>query len=192
MPKLWSATIEAHQREVRDATLDAAAALVAEHGLLSVTMSQVAQVTGVGRATLYKYFSDVTAILIAWHERHVARHFEHLHDVGSRASGRRERLAAVLEAYAMLIYDRPHDNELAALVHRGEHFAKARRRLNHLIRDLLIDAAKDGDIRVDVAPDELVNYCFHALSASSELSSKSAVRRLVGITMSGLREVSRS
>ncbi len=44
---------KAHRRAVRDATLHATAALVAEHGLLSVTMSQIAEATGIGRATLY-------------------------------------------------------------------------------------------------------------------------------------------
>jgi len=52
VPKLWDSTIEAHRRAVRDAALDAAAALVAEHGLRSVTMSRIAQTAGVGRATL--------------------------------------------------------------------------------------------------------------------------------------------
>src|SRR5687767_4338176 len=58
VPKLWNETIEAHRREVRDAILDTAAALLDEHGLRSVTMSQIAEQTGIGRATLYKYFSD--------------------------------------------------------------------------------------------------------------------------------------
>ena len=52
MPKLWSETIDAHRREVRDAILDTTAALVAEHGLRAVTMSQIAGQTGIGRATL--------------------------------------------------------------------------------------------------------------------------------------------
>ncbi|MDQ3153275.1 MAG: TetR/AcrR family transcriptional regulator, partial [Actinomycetota bacterium] len=56
MPKLWNETIEAHRRAVIDATLDTTWALVTEHGLLSVTMSQIAEKTGIGRATLYKYF----------------------------------------------------------------------------------------------------------------------------------------
>ena len=38
MPKLWTETIEEHRRTVHDATLDATAALVREHGLASVTM----------------------------------------------------------------------------------------------------------------------------------------------------------
>jgi len=74
MPKLWDETIEAHRRAVRDATLDTAAALVAERGLRAVTMSQIAEETGIGRATLYKYFPDVEAILVAWHERHISAH----------------------------------------------------------------------------------------------------------------------
>ena len=115
MPKLWNETIEAHRRAVRDATLDTTAALVAEHGLLSVTMSQIAEKTGIGRATLYKYFSDVEAILVAWHERHVTGHLEHLAEVRDQAGDAGERLEAVLEAYALIAYEH-HGTELAALL----------------------------------------------------------------------------
>ncbi len=127
MPKLWNETIDAHRRAVRDATLDATAALVAEHGLQAVTMSQIAEKTGIGRATLYKYFPDVEAILVAWHERHVIRHLEHLAAVRDQA-GRSpvERLHAVLEAFALIAHER-HDGELASLLHRGEHVARAQR-----------------------------------------------------------------
>ncbi len=59
MPRIWSETIAAHRDAVRDATLDATAALVAEHGLTGVTMSQIAKESGIGRATLYKYFPDI-------------------------------------------------------------------------------------------------------------------------------------
>jgi hypothetical protein len=55
-----------------------------------------------------------------------------------------------------------------------------------LIRNLLIEAAQTGDIRDDVAPDELASYCLHALAAASSLPSKAAVRRLVTITLAGL------
>ena len=46
-------------------------ALVAQHGLHAVTMSRIAEEAGIGRATLYKYFKDVEAILFAWHDRQV-------------------------------------------------------------------------------------------------------------------------
>jgi AcrR family transcriptional regulator len=190
VPKLWTETIETHRREVRDATLDTAAALVAKRGLLSVTMSQIAEETGIGRATLYHYFPDVEAILLAWHERLVTRHLEHLAEVRDRSGGAGERLEAVLEAYALILHGRSGEHyggDIATLVHRGKHIARAQRRLNDLIRNLLIEAARTGDVRKDVAPDELVSYCFHALAAASDAPTKAAVRRLVEITLAGLR-----
>jgi AcrR family transcriptional regulator len=186
MPRVWNETIEAHRRAVRDATLDTTAALVAEHGPLSVTMSQIAEETGIGRATLYKYFSDVEAILVAWHERQVTNHLEHLAEVRDRAGDAGERLEAVLEAYALIQHEH-HGTELAALLHRGEHVARAQQQLSDFIRDLLSEGVETGDLRDDVAPDELTSYCLHALTAASSLRSKAAVRRLVTVTLAGLR-----
>ena len=184
--RLWDETIEAHRRAVGDAILDAADALAAEHGLRSVTMSQIAEQTGIGRATLYKYFSDVDAILVAWHERQVRGHLEQLLAIRDRGDGAAEHLKAVLETYALISHEH-HGSELAALLHRGEHVARAWQHLSDFIRDLLIEGARDGDIRDDVAPDELANYCLHALSAAGSLPSKAAVRRLVAVTLDGLR-----
>ena len=186
VPKLWNETIEAHRRAVRDATLDATAALVAEHGLASVTMSQIAEETGIGRATLYKYFSDVGAILVAWHERQVTGHLQHLAEVRDQAGDASKRLEAVLEAFALISHER-HGTELAALLHRGEHVARAQQQLSDFIRDLLTEGATAGDLRDDVAPEELASYCIHALTAASSLPSKAAVRRLVAVTLAGLR-----
>jgi AcrR family transcriptional regulator len=185
VPKLWSETIDAHRRAVRDSALDTTAALVAKHGLRSVTMSQIADETGVGRATLYKYFSDVEAILVAWHERQIADHLEHLAALRDQTHGAAARLKAVLEAYALIRHE--HDgSELATLLHRGEHVARAQQQLTKFVRDLLTDAVETGDVRDDVAPDELAIYCLHALTAAGSLPSKAAVRRLVAITLAGL------
>ncbi len=183
---MWSETIEAHRRDVNAAIMDTTAALVAERGLRSVTMAQIAGETGIGRATLYKYFSGVEAILVAWHERQVAAHIEYLTEVGGRAGNARDRLGAVLEAYALIVYEH-HGTELAALVHRGPHVARAQRHLSDFIRDLLAEGAKAGELRADVEPDELATYCLHALAAAGSLPSKAAVRRLVTVTLAGLR-----
>ncbi|MGI8515506.1 MAG: TetR/AcrR family transcriptional regulator [Acidimicrobiia bacterium] len=189
MPKLWNETIAAHRHAVRDATMDATAALVAEQGLRSVTMSQIAEETGIGRATLYKYFPDVEAILDAWHQRQITGHLEYLADVRDQAGDAGERLEAVLEAYALISHESHghHNTELAAFLHRDQQVARAQQQLRHMIRDLLIEAAETGDLRDDVAPDELASYCLHALTAASSLPSKAAVRRLVTVTLAGLR-----
>jgi len=188
MPKLWNETIEAHRRDVHDAILQTTAALVTEHGLASVTMSQIAEETGIGRATLYKYFPDVEAILVAWHERHVKGHLEQFAQLRNQAGTTSERLRAVLEAYALIQHEH-HGTELAALLHRGEHVARAEQHLRDFIRGLLADGAETGDVRDDVAPNELASYCLHALNAASNLPSKAAVRRLVMVTLTGLRRL---
>src|SRR3954447_15586969 len=66
VPKLWEQTVVEHRRAVGDAILDAASALAEQQGPRAMTMSQVAERAGIGRATLYKYFPDVDAILLAW------------------------------------------------------------------------------------------------------------------------------
>lgn len=188
MPKLWNETIEAHRHAVQDAILETTANLVTERGLTSVTMSQIAEQAGIGRATLYKYFPDVQAILFAWHQRHIAGHLHTLTEIRDRAGTPGERLEAVLDAYAQIAHHREnHGAELAAVLHRGKHVTQAQHQLIDLIRDLLIEAAQTGEIRGDVAPDELASYCLHALTAAGRLPSQAAVQRLVKVTLAGLR-----
>jgi AcrR family transcriptional regulator len=179
MPRLWNETIQEHRREVREAILDTTVALVTEHGLLSVTMSQIAEETGIGRATLYKYFPDVEAILLAWHERQINGHLGYLAEVRDRTGDADEALAAVLEAYALISHESKghRDTELAALLHRDEQVIVAEKHLRNMIGGLVAEGAKVGAIRSDIQPDELASYCLHA------------VRRLVEVTLAGLRPV---
>jgi AcrR family transcriptional regulator len=188
VPRLWTETIDEHRREVHGAILDAAWDLVVEHGPTSVTMSQVAERAGIGRATLYKYFPDVATILLAWHERHVAGHLDRLAAIRDRLDDPGERVVAVLSEYAVIARQRGHGSaELGAFLHRGEHVAHAEQHLRSLVRDLVADAAASGDVRSDVDPAELADYCLAALSAAGSVRSESAAKRLVMVTMAGLR-----
>ena len=185
MPRLWEDTIEAHRRAVRDAALDATAALVATHGIRAVTMSKIAEETGIGRATLYKYFPDVEAILGAWHERQVASHLGQLAALRSHGADRGDRVRTVLEAYALIRHEQD-SSEFAALLHQRPHMARAQQQLSDFIRDLLADAAEAGTVRDDVSPEELAGYCLSALAAAGGLPSRAAVLRLVEVTLTGL------
>jgi AcrR family transcriptional regulator len=188
MPKIWSQTIEAHRDAVREATIDATAALVAEHGLTGVTMSRIAKDTGIGRATLYKYFPDVESILHAWHERQIDQHLQELHRVRDETDGPAERLEAVVAAYATAISHRQaHDAGIAGTLHRGEHVAAAHERLREFIRALIADAAAAGAARQDIPADELALYCLHALGAAAALPGPAATLRIVRATLTGLR-----
>jgi hypothetical protein len=64
----------------------------------------------------------------------------------------------------------------------------AQQQLRDMARDLLTEGADTGDLRDDVAPDELASYCLHALTAASSLPSKAVVR---GATTSETRVASR-
>jgi AcrR family transcriptional regulator len=187
VPKLWTDTVEEHRRAVRDAAIDATAKLVVGHGLASITMSKIAAEAGIGRATLYKYFPDVESVLLAWHERQVGGHLAHLAHVRDQTADPGQRLQAVLQAYAEMNHGQPHTTDLSALLHRGEHVGHANRHLAGLVEGLLADAAAAGTVRDDIAPSELAAYCLHALGAAGALSSKAAVRRLVAVTLTGLR-----
>ncbi|WP_220295313.1 TetR/AcrR family transcriptional regulator [Streptomyces sp. MBT84] len=188
MPKLWNETIEEHRRAVRDAVLETTAELVAAQGLRGVTMSRIAEESGIGRATLYKYFPDVESILEAWHQRQIADHLSELAALRDAAGTTGERLEAVLEAYAFIQQQRHgHGGEYSALLHQGGHVAHAEQHLRGFLRDLLNEGVEAGEVRGDISPDELAGYCLHALAGAGGLTSKAAAKRLVTVTIAGLR-----
>jgi AcrR family transcriptional regulator len=152
-----------------------------------VKMSHIAEKTGIGRATLYKYFPDVDAILLAWHQRHIEQQLSELTEIRDQHGHPFGRLRAVLTQYATIAHRRGlHASDLATLLHRDQHVNVAEHQIEGVIRDLLAEAAEVGNVRNDVDPDELAQYCLHALKAASSMASTAAVDRLVAVTLSGL------
>ena len=182
VPRLWSDTIDTHRRAVRDAVLDATGELVSRDGVRALTMASIAETAGIGRATLYKYFPDLDAILLAWHERHVAARLERLSAIVQAGDDPMAGLRAVLEAYAS---SQRHAVELPEL-HGAEHASDARGQLLGFLRDLVSEGVTAGTLRDDVPAAELAGYCLHALAAARTLSSREAVQRLVEVTLAGL------
>jgi AcrR family transcriptional regulator len=187
MPKLWTETVETHRQEVREAILDATGRLVLDRGLLAVTMSDIAEATGIGRATLYKYFPDVKAILSAWHQRTVEGHLAELAKIQERPGDAASRLQAALRTYALICRKRRRhgDDELAAVLHRTAQVRKQQRQLLDLVSGLVAEAAEAGVVRGDLPAVELANYCLHALAAAGA-SSPAAVDRLVDVVWTGM------
>ena len=70
---------------------------------------------------------------------------------------------------------------------QGPRVAQAQNQLLQFLRDLLVEGAQAGDVRTDVATEELASYCLHALGAARSMPSKAAVSRLVEVTLAGLR-----
>ena len=93
----------------------------------------------------------------------------------------------MLTAYAQITHERSQGTELAAAVHRRERIARAEKQLLGLVADLIAEGARAGELRDDAEPGELASYCLHAHTAAGSLASAAAVRRLVAVTMAGLR-----
>lgn len=153
--------------------------------MTSVTMSGIAEATGIGRATLYKYFPDVDSVLLAWHERHVNMHLEQLSAVRDAEPAKR-RLGAVLEAYAVIVHERGR-GAIASFLHQSPHVAHAQEHLTEFVRDLIAAEATIGSLRSDASPHELAGYVLHALEAAGDAKSAAAARRLSTIVLDGLR-----
>ncbi|MQY30473.1 TetR/AcrR family transcriptional regulator [Nocardia aurantia] len=192
VPKLWNDTIASHRSQVRDAILDTTAALVFEHGLRAVTMAQIAERAGIGRATLYKYFPDVDAILHAWHGRQIGEHLRQLTAVRDGTGDPAQRLTAVLTSYAHIVRQtRSHDTELVKFLHPDQQIADAQQHLRELIGALIAESAATGHLRGDIDPAELANYCLHALNGAATLTTDTAITRLIDLTLTGLRTPAR-
>ena len=179
--------MESHRQEVREAILDTTGSLVQSRGLLAVTMSDIAEATGIGRATLYKYFPEVEMILSAWHQRHVEAHLAELRAIQQRTTDPVARLQAVLRRYADICRKRRRhgDDELAAVLHRSPQVREAQRQLLNLIAGLVAQAVAAGAVRQDVPAEELGSYCVHALAAAGD-SSTTAIDRLLDVVWTGI------
>lgn len=181
--------METHRAEMRATIIAAADALIRANGLLSLNMSDLAEEAAIARATLYKYFPDLEAVLLAWHEGQVATHLHALRDAAGRETAPAARLAATLEAYARVLYERPrvHDPQLTAMLHRSPGTHLAEHTLHELVRGLIAEGAAAGDLRADISATELAAYAIHALDAATQVASAAAVRRLVQVTLAGTK-----
>ncbi len=183
VPRLWTETIEAHKREVSDAVLDAAIDLVTERGLVDVTMAEIATRSGIGRATLYKYYPSLDAVLAACHDRAVTRHLAELRALAVTETVPGVRLVAVVRGYAERV--RGHGSPVVADLHTGSQTAKARDELHSFLSRLINEAAAAGEVRGDVPAAELAGYCISALAPTGH-RTRPATTRLVDVVLDGL------
>ncbi|MEO7555843.1 MAG: helix-turn-helix domain-containing protein [Acidimicrobiales bacterium] len=173
---------------MNDAILDATAALIAEQGPMSVAMTAIAERAGIGRATLYKYFPDVEAILVAWHARDFAGHLEQL-------TALTEADTVTLDDVAAFVLSQRHQHphrEGADLVGDLAHtLAGAEGTIHDTIeRDvvaaltaLMTRLAKDKEARRDRDPELLARWVLHAVHAPADLDD-AAIAELITDSLS--------
>lgn len=184
MPKLWNETIAEHRSAVEEAIMDKTAELAARDGLTSVTMSGIAEAAGIGRATLYKYFSDIGQILAAWHSRQIDNHLRALEQVREGTSDPKGALEHVLLAYGeMLRHRRAH--ALAPLLHGMPEVSEAHDYLQSFVAEMIENAGMTRGPG-KASAQELARFAVSALAAAQSASSRAVVQRLVAAVMRGI------
>ncbi|WP_433862020.1 TetR/AcrR family transcriptional regulator [Streptomyces sp. L7] len=171
-----------------DAILDATAHLVHRDGVAGLTMTALAEASGVGRATLYRYVPDVGSALEAWQQREVANHLQRLRTIAGD-SAPADRLENVLMGYARL---RSHRHGDDGSLHDTARLAPAEGEVCDLLAGIIEDAAHDGLARADIQPRVLAAYATGALGAAAMLPEPSAATRLAALVTESIRGGSRS
>lgn len=78
MPKVTGGSVAAHREAMREAVFSAFADLVYERGYDAVSLADVAAAAGMSRTTMYNYFGDKDALVVAFTEAEVTRFGETL------------------------------------------------------------------------------------------------------------------
>ncbi|MDQ3351430.1 MAG: TetR/AcrR family transcriptional regulator [Actinomycetota bacterium] len=169
---------------MNDAILDATAELIAEHGPVSVAMSAVAERAGIGRATLYKYFPDVEAILVAWHTRDFAEHLHRLKALCENDDVTLEDLAEFVRAQRRRHPPRKGSDVLGALAHtlappESAIEATIEPEITAVLTHLLTRLARRKEVRRDHDPEVLARWLLHAVHAPGGLDDQAVSQLLV-------------
>lgn len=132
--------------------LDTAAAVLAERGE-SVSMAELAQAAGVGRATLYRYFPTREALLLGLTRAAFEELRDRIADAGLDAVPVREGIARAARAFIAA------GRRYAAVIHVGKSYvedpAEFDRVIAEPVRVLIRRGVADGELRDDVPADVL-------------------------------------
>lgn len=96
MPRIRAASIDEHKVLTRQALLDAAYQLIDEAGTAEVALAEVALAAGVGRTTLYDYFSDRDDLIAELVENELPKVVSELIESVPEDLPTRERLAELV------------------------------------------------------------------------------------------------
>jgi AcrR family transcriptional regulator len=91
----------------REAVLDAAERLMAEHGYEAATVAALVEEAGIPPSSIYHYFGSKEGVLLAVMERGAERFFDALPDIDQRVGARAEHLRTLVETVATTLEHHP-------------------------------------------------------------------------------------
>ena len=138
-----------------DRIIHASFALISEHGLGSVTMSQIADAAGVARQTLYNHYQDIDSIVAATIKRHNSESIDLLNASLTIAESPQDRLEQMVRHFAS-IGAHAHQSidlrdALAAELRPG--LGEYQSAVEEHIAAIISQGQQIGDFRSDLSPD---------------------------------------
>lgn len=79
--------------------MDASSALIGEHGLDAISMTQIAKLAGMSKASLYRYFPNKQALLLAHAEQSFQKHREEMQVVMQKGKDPKQMLRDAIDHY---------------------------------------------------------------------------------------------
>lgn len=104
-------------RATLQSIMDAAARLIGEHGLDAISMTQIAELAGMSKASLYRYFPNKQALLLALAQQSFKTHREEMQDALGSGRNPEEMLRGGIDHYCQQHVDNPFLLHLRAAIH---------------------------------------------------------------------------
>lgn len=115
MPRIRAATIDEHKALTRSALLDAAKRLIEQAGTADLPLGEIAMRAGVGRTTLYDYFTDRDDLIATLVEQELPGVVEELLDSVPASGSPADRLATLASRTVEFVVS---DQVLGVILHR--------------------------------------------------------------------------
>jgi AcrR family transcriptional regulator len=179
--------------------LEPAASVFAERGFDHTRIEDLAEATGIPRATLYYYFSGKEEILAFLLRRMLSLISEAVAAAAAGPGNARERLAGVVRAYLQVMADHPACNRaLAADIGRAARMpdlaASVQHGFHEPVRRLLADGEQDGSLRPCADPETAASAIYgavllgglHYLVADNCVDVERVAPSVCGLILAGL------
>jgi AcrR family transcriptional regulator len=171
--------LETDDSTVKARLIRAADAEIAEYGTEALQMEAVAKRAGVSRATAFRQLGSVSEVLVQVALLRSQRHTAELHRLMDSKAGVFAKIEAALVYTA---HELPTDPAIAHLISQHSasvHDPRVHESAMGLLGEVLRDGQRDGAIRADLTPDELVDFLVEQtyLAAEEIDRSENAVRK---------------
>ncbi|MEM7132975.1 MAG: TetR/AcrR family transcriptional regulator [Chloroflexota bacterium] len=179
-------SVRADARRNKDALLEAALAVFKSSGV-DAPIREIAAEAGVGVGTVYRHFPERADLIVAVFRREIDECADAASILGAEHAPV-EALALWMQRYADFIATK---RGLASALHSGDPAYSSLptyfdERLRPALQTLLDSAAKAGEVRTDIEPNDLLRAVGN-LCLSAQDDQTNYVRRMVALLVDGLR-----